>query len=66
MEEELEGHLDRRQKLNKFKFTLEDLNQAVIGALNTKPEQPQMPGKPNILELMRAKKENKEGQWPLV
>jgi len=52
--------------LNKFKFTLEDLNQAVIGALNTKPEQPQMPGKPNILELMRAKKENKEGQWPLV
>ncbi len=49
--------------MNKFKFTIEDLNRTVIEALNAKPEQGK--GKPNLLKLLRAKKEQKN-KWPLT
>ena len=48
-----------------FKFTLEDLNNVMIENLREQPvEKPQ--GKPNILNIIRGRKENKEAEWPLV
>ena len=53
----------------KFKFTQEDLDNMVLGALGAEGgETPtKTPGKPNILQLLRGKKElNNQGKWPLV
>lgn len=53
----------------KFKFTQEDLDNMVREALGAESVgTPKAPGKPNILQMMRAKKElgNQGGQWPLV
>ena len=44
-----------------FKFTLDDLNTVMIEALKEQTEQPKgQPDKPNILQLLRGKKEKKE------
>lgn len=49
-----------------FKFTLDDLNNAVLEALRGQPEQAKPQGKPNILQMLRAKKEQGNTEWPLV
>jgi len=51
----------------KFKFTLDDLNNAVIEALKGQPEPPSNQAtKPNLLQLLRAKKEQGTTKWPLT
>ena len=52
--------------MKKFKFTLDDLNNMVVEALKAQPEKPTQATKPNILQLMRAKKEQGKTEWPLV
>lgn len=49
-----------------FKFTLDDLNNMMVEALEEQPGQAQPEQKPNILQLLRGRKENKEPEWPLV
>ena len=49
----------------KFKFTKEDLDNMVLAALEENQAKAQ-PDKPNILQLMRAKKELNQSKWPLV
>lgn len=47
---------DRRPKLNKIRFTMEDLNNKILNAM----KEPQPQGKPNLLQLLRTKKEQKK------
>lgn len=55
----LKRRSQRRQKVSKpnFKFTLDDLNNMVIEALKEQPERPNAQGKPNLLQMLRTKKE---------
>ncbi|MBA7466125.1 hypothetical protein ES707_01300 [subsurface metagenome] len=49
-----------------FKFTLDDLNNVMIEALKEQPEQAKPQGKPNLIQMMRAKKEQGKTEWPLT
>ena len=50
-----------------FKFTLDDLNNVMIEALKEQPEQAKpQPTKPNLLQVIRGKKEQGNAKWPLV
>jgi len=48
----------------KFKFTQDDLDKMILDALQQKSEQKPM-GKPNLIELLRGKKERQK-TWPLT
>lgn len=59
----------RRQKVSdpQFKFTKDMVNERFIRMLQGGVEQPNnQPTKPNILQLLRAKKEQGKGKWPLT
>jgi len=51
-----------------YKFTKEMVIERFINMVHTQPEQAKQLGKPNLIQLMRAKREldNKGKQWPLV
>lgn len=55
--------------MQKIKFTLDDLNNRVLRALNANVQGAvKQPSKPNLIELQRMAKQmrGKEGAWPLV
>ena len=54
--------------LNKeFKFTQDDLDNMILEALEGEAKVTQgMPEKPNVLQLLREKKKQGGGRWPLT
>jgi len=50
-----------------FRYTKEDFLRDVREAFTEEAKQPkEQPAKPNILEMLRSKKELGESKWPLV
>jgi len=49
-----------------FKFTLDDLNNEMIKVLHEQPEQAKPKGKPNLIDMLRSKKEQGKPTWPLT
>ena len=51
--------------MNKIKWTIDDVDKAFTEMIESKPEQkPKVT--PNIIQLLRAKKEQGKTEWPLT
>jgi len=49
-----------------YKFTKEMVIERFIKMVHIQPEQAKPQGKPNLLRMMRAKKEQGKTEWPLT